>query len=273
MRFAARHRVDRRVRRGLVHRPFRGAYVIGQSPLTFVERIRAALEVAPGSVVGFHTAAALQGFGIVDSHAVHVVVPDGAPVPRVHGITVHRSSVLIDPVMCLGVPCTPPPVTAIDLTRLLPRMEALPVLDAALFAKACRVDDLVARLHDLAGFSGIRRARELVPLADGRAQCRQESQLRLILHDGGFTGFVPQFPVPVGDSAYFLDLADPALMIGVEYDGVSHADKGRLGPDRVRHNFLEDRGWRMRYATHDDIYYRPARFLATVARAARCPLP
>jgi very-short-patch-repair endonuclease len=266
----ARHRVDRRVRRGAMHRPFRGTYLFGRSRLTLVERVRAALEVAPdGTVVGFHTAAMLQGFGVIESSDVHLVVPAGTLLPRRRGLIVHQSVVPILPVSRFGLPCTPPALTAIDLARVLPRMDALPVLDAALFAKACRRADLIAQVDDLRGFKGTRQARELALLADERPECRQESQLRLILHDGGFTGFIPQHPVDAGPTCYYLDLGDPALKVGVEYDGVTHADKARLGPDRARHNALADLDWRMRYATRDDIYFRQAKILASVAKAVQ----
>jgi hypothetical protein len=108
----------------------------------------------------------------------------------------------------------------------------LSTLDAALAAAACTPDDLATELalHDR--LKGIRQARELVPLADPRAQCRQESHLRLILHDGGVTGLVPQHRVTDDEGAitYYLDLADVRRRIGIEYDGSSHLDRTGCAP-------------------------------------------
>jgi very-short-patch-repair endonuclease len=147
----------------------------------------------------------------------------------------------------------------------------LPVLDAALFARACTRVELSHAVDAIDRLAGARQARDLVPLADGRAECRQESQLRLILFDGGLTGFVPQLLVTDGRIRHHLDLGDPDLKVGAEYDGRSHADPARLGPDRERHNFLSDLGWRMRYFTGFVIYRRPRQVVATVCRAARSP--
>ena len=64
-----------------------------------------------------------------------------------------------------------------------------------------------------------------------------------------------------------LDLGDPALMVGAEYDGSSHVDRGRVAADRRRHNALSDAGWHMRYFTRDDLYSSPELILATIRRA------
>lgn len=269
LRGVSRYAVDARVRSGAAHRPYRGAYLFGETSPTFLERAKAALLVSPPTaVLGFDTAAAMHGFGILETTTIHLVVPAGTVMRPRRGIRIHQSAAPFEPVTHLGVPCTPAARTATDLARALPRMEALPVLDAALFARACTRDDFAAAVDLAAGLAGAYELRRLVPLADGRAQCRQESQLRLILHDGGFTGFVPQLPVCAGRVQYNLDLGDPKLKVGVEYDGRSHSDPARLGPDRERHNFLSDLGWRMRYITGFVMYRTPLRILTTVRRAA-----
>jgi hypothetical protein len=268
----SQHALSNRVHNGAAHRLFRGAYVFGAAPPTFAERARAALLVSPpGTVLGFDSAAVLHGFGIVETSTIHIVVPPGVAPPQRAGIRVHQSTIPFESVTRCGMPCTPPARTAIDLVRTLPRIDALPVLDAALFARACTGVDLSHAVDAIDRLAGARQARDLVPLADGRAQCRQETQLRLILFDAGFTGFIPQLLVTDGRVRHHLDLGDPELRVGAEYDGRSHADPARLGPDRERHNFLSDMGWRMRYFTGFAIYRRPARVIATVRRAAQSP--
>jgi len=224
----------------------------------------------PLAVVGFHTAAALLGFGVVPSTNIHIVVPVDSSVPQRTGIIAHQSVVPVgEPIDVLGVPCTPAARCAVDLARSLPRMDALPVLDAALSSRRCELDDLQAELKLYNGLRGIRQARDLVPLADPRPQCRQESQLRLILHDGGIRGFVPQVPVldDRGYARHYLDLGDEQNLVAAEYDGASHLDRGRLRADRDRHNWLEGRGWRMRYFTDHDIYFRAPGIIQTVNAA------
>jgi very-short-patch-repair endonuclease len=237
-----------------------------------LDRVRAALSIAPAqAVVGYHTAAALLGFGVVESADIHLVVAGDGPVPHRPGIVAHTSVLPLDkPDVVLGVPCTPPARCAVDLARTLARPDALSTLDAALAAGRVTADDLATEVTLQHGLKGIRQARELVPIADPRPQCRQESHLRLVLHDGGVTGLVPQFAVNEDAGAvvrYYLDLADAEHLIGVEYDGSSHLDRARLRGDRERHNWLETRGWRMRYFTDRDLYRRPDEIVLIVQRA------
>jgi very-short-patch-repair endonuclease len=260
-----------RTQEGRLTRAHRGIYLSGPTEPDLLDRIRAALAVcSPTAVVGHHTAAALLGFGVVESEAVHIVVPAGGPFPQRPGIAVHQSVIAVaKPAEVLGIPCTPAARCAIDLARGLPRLDALPVLDAALRAGACTADELTAELALYDRLRNIRQARDLVSLADPRPQCRQESQLRLVVHDGGLKGFQPQLPVNGDDGhpRHYLDLGDPEALVGAEYDGATHFDRQRLRHDRARHNWLESRGWRMRYFTDDDLCRRPQRILETLIQA------
>lgn len=265
---AMRWRTDR----GRMIRAHRGVYLVGSTRPDMLDRIRAALYVAPAeAVVGYLTAAALLGFGVIEDTAIHLVVPSGGAVSRRPGIVAHESVRPLDkPDMVLGVPCTPAARCAVDLARVLGRPDAMSTLDAALAAAACTIDGLAAEVTLQSGLKGVRQARDLVGIADPRPDCRQESHLRLVLHDGRVNGLVPQHRVSDEDNAvtYFLDLADVARRIGIEYDGTSHLDRGRLRSDRERHNWLESHGWRMRYFTDRDLYRRPE-YIVRVVRAAR----
>ncbi len=269
LRRSARHW---RARHSQLSRVVRGAYVLGAREPDLLDRVRAALAVCGSEcVVGFHTAAAFLGFGIERNAAIHVVVPQGRPFPSHKGIRVHQSVVPIAPMVWQGVACTPPARTAVDLARVLARPSALAVLDAALAAGACSVDELLAELGRHRGLKGIRRVRDLVGLADGRAQCRQESHLRLILHDAGLRSFEPQVPVcdARGVLRYYLDLADRRRRVAAEYDGASHLERESLRNDRERHNWLDQQGWRMRYFTDRDLYHRPHWIVDTLRAAIR----
>ncbi|MBX7269017.1 hypothetical protein KIF24_25320 [Micromonospora sp. Llam7] len=72
-------------------------------------------------------------------------------------------------------------------------MDALPVLDLCLRVGACHVDELRAEVSDHRALRGFRQARRLADLADPRSECRQESQLRLLLVDAGLLVPEPQF--------------------------------------------------------------------------------
>ena len=258
--------------KGRLIRVHRGTYLLPDSPADLLDRVRAMLVGCPqGAAVGFHTAAALQGFGVPEDDDIHLVVPRGSVIPRRRGLRVHEAALPFTAARALGVACTPAARTAIDLARALDRVTALAVLDAALFARACAGSELEHEVIRHASLPGARQARELVPLADGRAACKQETHLRLILHDGGLRGFEPQVEIhspgsPFPYAEFRLDLADRAHLVAAEYDGVSHT-RGRLRSDRKRHNRLSELGWLMRYFTDDDLYRNPASIVPTLRKA------
>jgi hypothetical protein len=244
------------------------------SPLTPTAVLRAIMmRMSTNAVIGFHTAAALLGFGVLDSDRVHVVVPAGAAHPRIKGVVAHEAVLSTeDRVIVAGVPCTSPARTAIDLARAVRRLDALPVLDAALRSGRCGVDDLANEIELHQGLRGVCQARDLVPRADGRAECRQESQMRLLLIDARLPPLEPQVWVcdDTGDTRYRLDLACRVRRVGLEYDGVSHLERRRLRADRERMNWLDEHDWTMRYFTDEDLYRYPQRMIAR-ARAVLLP--
>ncbi len=267
----SRHAAQWHTDHGRVTRAHRGAYLLGRTHPDLLDRIRAALHVSPpNAVVGFHTAAALLGFGVVTSEDVHIVVPQGGLLPLRRDIRVHQSVLPVgDPVLRLGIACTPAARTAVDLARTVHRPLALSILDAALANGACDKEALMREVIRHVGLSGVRQARDLIAFADPRSQCSQESHLRLVIHEGGLVDFEPQVPVydENGRARYYLDLADPRRRVGAEYDGASHLSRDRLRQDRARHNWLESAGWRMRYFTDRDLYARPAE-IVRILRAA-----
>jgi len=255
---------------GKIQHVFHDAYLPGAGPADLLGTLRAAQRLLPPAGAFSHqTAAALYGFGVLPSATVHFTVPAGAVVPRRRGITTHESALpLNDIVDVLGLPCLPPARCAVELCRSLQRPDALAVLDAALRVGVCSAESLLAELPMHDRLRGVRQARELVPLADPLAECRQETGVRLLLHDVGLPRPRPQLPVvdEWGVQCYWLDLGYEEQRVGVEYDGASHLDRRRIRTDRQRHNWLAQRGWRMRYFTDDDLYGRPES-LAQMVRA------
>lgn len=259
-----------RAGRSRIARPHRGLYLLGDMPPDLADLARAALAIAPPhAVIGFHTAAALLGFGVVGADAVHIVVPAGTAFPQRPGIIAHQSVVPIAPFAVRGIRCTTPARTAIDLARVLARPDALAVLDAALASNTCTPTELAEEVARHRRLKGFRQASALVPLADGRAECVQETHLRLILRDARISSLVPQVPVldRYGRMLYRLDLADERLRVAAEYDGESHLDRERMRSDRARHNYLAAQNWRMRYFTDIDIYRRPDYVVRTIRAA------
>jgi len=189
-----------------------------------------------------------------------VVVPAGLPFPDLKRVATHQVTLPVgDPVEVAGLACVPPDRCAIDLARTCHRLDSLAVLDAALRSGWCTPESLATELARHDGLRGVRQARSVVPLADPRPECRQESHLRLIIIDGQLPPPEPQVWVhdEWGDRVYRVDLGYPQWRVGGEYDGASHLDRQRMRRDRRRHNWLSARGWHMRYFTDVDLYQRP----------------
>jgi very-short-patch-repair endonuclease len=258
---ATRRQIHWAVARDRLVRVFHDAYLPGSGPADLLSVLRAAQRLLPpASVFSHHTAAALHGFGVLTSTTVHVTVPAGTPVPQRRGITAHESALpRDDAVEVLGLPCLPPARCAVELARSQPRMDGLAVLDAALRAGVVTDDELFSEVLRHDRLRGVRRARELLPLADPLAECRQETGVRLLLHDANLPR--PRLQLVVADEwgveRYWLDLGYEEEQVGIEYDGASHLDRRRIRSDRQRHNWLAQNGWRMRYFTDDDLYRRP----------------
>jgi very-short-patch-repair endonuclease len=268
----SRGKVEYAVSSGTLRRVARGALLTGgPGEPTIVDMLRALfLVLPPAAMLGFHTAAELYGFGVAPGRKPHIVVPAGTPVPDLRGVASHQTTLPVgEPVEVAGLPCVPPERCAIDLARTCRRLDAIAVLDAALRSGRCTPTSLAVEVARHDGLRGIRQARELVLLADPRAECRQESQLRLVLVDGRLAAPEPQLWVTDewGERRYRLDLGYQELRVAGEYDGSSHLDRDRMRSDRQRHNWLASRGWVMRYFTDADLYRRRPYIVATMREA------
>jgi hypothetical protein len=239
--------------KGRLGHPFHATYLSGLGAADLLDRFRAALlGLPPAAVFTGLTAALLYGFGVIATGEVHIAVPAGTAVPQRRGVAAHECVMPFDDVReVFGLPCLAPARCAVDLARCLPRGDALAVFDAALRAGACSADDLIAEVGRHGRLRGIRQARELVTLATPLSECRQESHLRLVFHDGGLPRPRPQLAVvdEWGVERCRLDLGYEEPRVGAEYEGHSHLERSRMRHDRERHNWLDVRGWRMRYFT------------------------
>jgi very-short-patch-repair endonuclease len=271
----SRETVRWRIARGELTRPTRGIYATG--PVDADERLQALfMRLPPEAVLARQSAAHRLGFEPFAPRARQVMLPPGISRPRMPGVVVYEAVVAIqEPVVVRGIPCAPPARCAIDLARTLHRFEALPVLDAVLHAGLATLEDLLAEVDRHHGLRGVCGARRLLALADGLAECRQESQLRLVLIDGRLPRPQPQLWVRDADGLprFRLDLGYEERKVGIEYDGVSHVDRNRLRYDRERGNWLAGRGWTMRHFTDRDLYHRPLQIVDSVRAALQAARP
>jgi hypothetical protein len=263
------------VRVGEIKRVLQGVYVDSAANDTLTMRASALAKVAPEhSIVCDRTAAWLWGADVIGPGSRNVIPP--LDVFRVRGhnrlrrIGCRAGTRTFDKRLDLttvnGVLVTRPLRTALDLGRFLRRDDALAALDALLRVAGLTNHDLSRELPRFRGQRGVVQLRELVPLADPRA----ESVSRLRLIDGGLP--VPQLQweirTPFGIVRFRLDMAYPDIKLAIEYDGWEfHSSDEAKARDRRRRQVLGQEGWTFVVLTRDDVYGDAPRAAAKVREA------
>lgn len=248
-----RKALTRAVRERRLTRLFTGVYLRADVEITVSVRARAArLVTTPHSVLCDRTAAWLLGVDVLRYAELDVAPPLESYVLRGHDPTDRRElrggtrDLLPEDWQVIeGVRVTTPIRTAVDLACKLPRREAMAALDA--FARVHGIDPLDMQRLLVRYFRrrGVVQARQLIPLADARAESAGESWTRLEIEDRGLPRPQLQWWVHVdGVPTYRLDLAYPHARVAVEYDGEQfHSGPEARERDRVRRQWLRDHGW------------------------------
>ncbi|MCX5041794.1 hypothetical protein OG921_01130 [Aldersonia sp. NBC_00410] len=249
--------------------------IYAPNPVTLEHRLAGA-SLAYGRPVTacLGTAAQLFGFCTEPVPGLHILDTEDVHPHGHRGLVVHQR---------LGAPITKfdgqlvtePAWTAIEFARTLPRPRALATMDAALATGLCDRDALRVAARRQGGRRGIVAVRQLVEIADGRAQSPMESETRLVFVDAELE---PDLQVPVLDEAgiprFYLDFGWREAMVGVEYDGDAfHSDPLAVRRDKARIGWMQDRGWLIIVVSADDVRRRPDALVARVRRqhAARRP--
>lgn len=178
-----------------------------------------------------------------------------------------------------GVPVTSLARTAVDLMRETDRTNAMIIGDQAL-RLGCAKPELIGVAEYCSGWRGGKQAVELALLADGRAESAAESLGRLVVHDAGLRGYVPQFAVvDANGQQRRLDIAFPDRWVALEPDGKVKYDDPHGDPadvlwkEKLREDAIRDVGWEIVRATwHQLNRERPqvlARLDAAFVRAER----
>lgn len=250
------------LRSSIWQRVIRGVYSDAALPLDHGLKARAAaLLVPPDAAITGVSAAWLWGARLAPLTApVDVVRPPG----RRLGVTAElrmRNAPLpaADVDELAGVRITTPLRTAWELALRLDLIEAVTYCDA--LAARGKIDKaaLTGYLRAHAGRHGCRAARRVFDLIDGRSESPQESRLRVHLVLAGIPTPTPQHEVRVrGQFVARVDLAWPEVKLGVEYDGIWHANADQLIRDRARLNRLHAEGWHIHHVTISDMRDIPA---------------
>jgi hypothetical protein len=119
--------------------------------------------------------------------------------------------------------------------------------------------ELVAGVERFRGERGVVQLRELVPVADPRAESLPESALRLHwLEQPNLPSPVPQYPIvdALGNELFRLDLADPLRRVAAEYDGVAFHRYRALEDSERRAWISRHRDFHIEVFTDEDLFTR-----------------
>lgn len=260
---ASRYEFEAVLKAKYVERIWHGVYCLGEP--TDELRLRG-LDLSAGTTVAacLGTAAAIHGFDTEGDDDLHVLNPVGHQLRPADGLVVHRRDGA-PLVTAAGRPLTAPSWTAVEVARGLHRPRALATLDAALRAGCGRADMWQAAIQQ-AGRRGIVAVRELLPLADGRAESPMESEARLAMIDGNLPTPELQFEIVDGNGELRrLDFAWPADRLAVEYDGMDwHSGPAAMRNDRRRQAALHDVGWTVMPIVFDDVRHHAWDFVGRI---------
>jgi hypothetical protein len=246
------------VQKGGLVRVWYGVYAAADPDL--IGRL-AALDLFMGQrvVACMGTAAALHGFDLENTCAVHVLDPGVRMRPTV-GLMVHqRTGAPLQRVA--GRLATAPAWTAVEVARQLRRPRALAALDAALHSLACTRAELESAVREQKGRRGIVSVRELVQYADGRAESGMESEARLVMIDFGLPRPELQYEIHGRHGELWrVDFAWPDQRVAAEYESIDwHVGKAEMLSDKKRFAGVQELAWTVIPIVVDDVRRQPRR--------------
>ncbi len=249
----SRHRLDELVAEGVVRRVLRNVYVRADAADSQLLRAQAArLVLSPFVVICDRTAAWIWGVDTFAYRELEILPPLETYALRGHtrarregcegGI---RDLAPEDVCDVGGVAVTTCLRTALDLACKLSRRDALAALDGFMRVHGLTRPELRRELRRYFRRRGVVQARQLVGLADPRAESPGESWTRMAAVDAGLP--VPELQWWVHDGGrpvFRLDMAYPKSRVALEYDGREFHERAEAqARDEARRRWLREHGW------------------------------
>ena len=258
---------------GKLERVHPGVYRTAGAPRTWEQAaMAAALAAGPGSAISHRSSGRLWTM-VPPSELVEVVVPRGR-LPRLAGVTVHRTRDPIVPRLRSGIPVTDPMRTLIDLGAVLRAWEVEDALDRGLAARLFSVAAVEWALAAVArpgrdGCGVLRRVLDERALGAQPPDGLLEPRMARLMRAHGLPAAEFQHEVVAAGVRFVIDFAYPSLLLAIEVDGyAAHSTPASLQHDLRRQNALSLLGWRILRFTWADVVRRPS----FVAQQIRCAL-
>lgn len=265
--------LSRFVERGLLRRARKGVYHIATRPLTWRGELLAAAFRAGEKAVASHRGVAplwrLTGFeeGIIEVTSPHYVRPFKEDL-------VYRRELPVDHVTKIGpIPVTTVARTLFDLASLVDEKRLGRALDDAIRQGRVTLPKVIEVFRDLGGpgrkgSSVMRRVLEERDPSVAPTDSDLEVGFLRLVKRGRLPKPVLQYEIRTHGDRYFIDFAYPEAKLAVEVLGYAfHSPLHLWRADKVRHNVLENLGWRVLYFTWDDVVNHPRRTIQVVAQA------
>jgi very-short-patch-repair endonuclease len=175
----------------------------------------------------------------------------------------------------MGVPSSTGSRTVVDLARWVSFRGGVVVADSALRLGVER-HQLTSVARDCARWPGIRRARDVIEFADGRAASPLESVSRVVFHELGLPA--PELQMTVardewGNPRIIVDFCWPELGVVGEADGLLKYDeqldprRTSLRDEKLRQEEIEALGYIVVRWTWDHIWRRPEWVVSRIRQA------
>jgi Protein of unknown function (DUF559) len=243
-------------------------YIDAAAPLDHsIWREAALLLAPPGTVLGYRSALGLYCPALEPnaSAPVDVIVPRTTSLKVQRRLRIHRTTLTSADVRSwLGLPVTTSARTGFDLARGTDLVDAVICVDALLDRRVTTKEE-ISRYLPLS-LPGTRGAARVLALSSPGAESPMETRTRLMLVFAGLP--TPTVQHEVWSNREFvarLDLAYPALRLGIEYDGDQHRQRETFQADAVRANRLRLCGWTVLRFTANDVLRHPDRAVHQVA--------
>jgi len=261
-----RHAIQQRVRRGRLHRVYRGVYAVGR------RRIRRegwwmAATLTTGGTLSHRSASAL--WGLTDPiERDEVTIPTSAGRSQRNGLTIHRTSSLPDAEITShnGIPVTTVPRTFIDLAETVSRRRLERTLDEAEYRRLFDERGFRAAIEAHPGRAGARRLAKAMDehtVGATRTNDGLEEDFFLLCRKAGF----PDPVVKAQIGPYEIDFLWPDHRVAVETDDRTHERNSTRESDHGRDAYLQELGYRTRRFTWKKVTRHPGEVIRSVRTA------